>query len=569
MLCPSCGNDLKQGATFCARCGQPVQMQAQQPHHQPYHQPHHQPAAQAAATSGSKFVIIACSLAAVAVICAVVVAIVFFTNGSPFGSGGAAGGDTVSEGSDDRGVDGGGATGPAPIATSAQAAEVAMASLGNDLTSRLESTPFGAFPMLINALNDGVVSFSLDYTDMWSSGSFDVEIHINDARREAMSLWNIYIEGFEFDLEWHMNRYSTAFRTGLLGDEFFGFEYATFRQDIMPLAQALGIPAWEVDEMAALIEWAGELMAMPDIGLEAFLPYEQLVDQFVQGGALPPESATITSGGQSVNVTRAAFRFTEDDIVRFLRDFLRIMSQDSNMDVFGMIDPWMWDQIMRDFEMVADEMARYVTGEMEVAIYIGPGNRLVRFEINGEMNEVGGDGTAGFVFYADFGTSALAPWTFSLEGFFEEESWADPTQMNSDGFVFEILWTHNETGGRFVNTIEITFTEHSSWWDSWAEEMVENTWSSTARMISDWNRNTGDFVLRFEEDDWGDSFEFGGYFSLDGRGGFTLGFSHDTGWETFDIEISSSIGTNFTTVRDFTNIMDIPVGALLDLMFAF
>ena len=565
MLCKNCGNSIYQGATFCATCGHPVQMQAGPPQPQNY-QPYHQPVVQQAA-SGGKFVIVAVSLAAIAVICAVAVAIVFLTRDPQGGAGGAAGG-AASDDSNGRAEGGSGFAGARPITTSEEAAEIAMTSLGNDLSRRLESTPFGAFPMLFEALTDGVVSLSFDYSDRWTSGSFDVEIHINDARGEAMSLWNVNIEGFEFDLEWHMNRYSQAFRTSLLGDEFYGFTYATFREDFAPIAQALGMSAWEIDEIASLMEMLGDMMAMPDLGLDAFVQYEELVDRFVQGGALPLESTTIISGGQSVDATRAAFRFTDDDIVRFLRDFLRMMSQDTNLDPFAMIDPWMWDQVMRDFDSVVDEFARYVSGYMEIAMYIGPQNRLVRFNIIADMTA--DNSVFGMEFEADFGTSALAPWTFTILGFTEMPSWDDPTRINTDGFEFVAVWTHTESGGRHTNTIEVTTTTHDSWWDSWSEEWHEHYRIDSGRMISDWNSNTGDFVLRFEDDSpWSEPFEFSGYYSVDGRGGFTLGFAHDTGWESFNVEISTSLGTNFTPVREFTSIMDIPLSALLDLMFAF
>ena len=283
------------------------------------------------------------------------------------------------------------------------AAERSLVNLGGDMAQRLEGSPLGVFPMLIDAMEDGVVSVGFEYTDRWTDVSFDFEFHSDEANREYMMLMYFDVDGFAFDVELHMDRHRIAASSSLLGDEFFGLTYATFREDFMPFAQMLPLSDEDIDEIVSIIDFINYTMNMPEPpGLEIFEPYTALLRQFILDGTMSSESTTLEFGGQDINVTRAVFRFSDDDMVSLLRDLLTTMSEDRNFDPLGMIDQWMWDDIFSEFDFLVSEIDDF-DGYVYVIMYIGPHNRLMLLEVDFHLE---GQGSTNHLHVgADFGTS--------------------------------------------------------------------------------------------------------------------------------------------------------------------
>ena len=421
------------------------------------------------------------------------------------------------------------------------AAERAFANLGGDLSLRLEATPFGAFPLMANALEDGVLFINFEYSDRWTSGSFNIEFHSDEVNRVYKMLMDFDADGFEADVEIHIDRHRIAVSSSLLGEEFYGLTFATFREDFRPFAVVLGLDDDEFNEIADIVEMIGDMMDMPDPGMEIWEPYAALFRQFILDGTLSSESTTIISGGQEVDVTRAEFRFTDDDMVQLMIDYLETMATDSNMDPFGMMDPWMWDEMFSEINMLIEELDDF-DGYMYVVMYIGPQNRLMVLEVDLYLEAY--DTKNHLHMNADFGTSVFDPWNFTIAGTTESSDW-------SDGFSIDLVWTFTDSAGRYVNTIDVSLSS--------------NGLNEVGRLVSDWNSNTGVFVLALEN---GDRLEFSGIYRLDSNGGFLLSFGPiDTGFESFSIEISTQIGTSIQPPQDFINFSDIPLGMFLDLMF--
>ena len=448
------------------------------------------------------------------------------------------------------------------------AAERAIVNLGGDMTQRLEGTPFGAFPLLFDALEDGVVSISLDYSDRWSDLSFDIEFHSDEENRLWMLLMDFDVDGFALDLELHLDRHRVAVSSSILGDEFIGLTFATFRDDFAPFARMLGLSDWEVDEIADIVDFIYDTLNMPEPpGLEIWDPYAALLRQFILDGTVSSENTTINIRGQDVNVTRAEFHFTDDDMLWLLRDLMTTMSQDQNMDPFGMIDPWMWDDIFIGLDFLLDELDAF-DGNMYLTMYIGPQNRLIWLVV--DVNFEGYGHVFELHFGADFGTSVFDPWYFTLAGTTEGPNWNDPTRTDTDNFVVDFVWTYEESAGRFINTIEISATSENFWWNDWLQEFDQWESYDSGRFVSDWNSNTGVFVFSFVDDQWGDAFEFSGIYRLDSNGGFFLSIGPvDLGRETFSLEVSTRLGTNITPPQNFINFNEIPIDMLFELMMQF
>ena len=429
------------------------------------------------------------------------------------------------------------------------AAERALVNLGGDVSLRLEASPLGAFLLLEDALTDGVLNISVEYSDQFTAGGLSFAFHSDEPNRVYKMLVEGEVDGFAFDFEIHMDSTRIAVSSSLLGEDIFGLTYATFREDIRPFALMLGLSDDEINELADIVEMIGDFMEMPDPGLEAFEAYQALLREFILNGTVSSESTSIIAGGQSINVTRAEFRFTNNDMLQLLRSFLVTMSEDTNMDPFGMIDEWMWDEVLGDFDFLLSELEDF-EGNMYLVMYIGPENRLVQIEVVYNVSE---DGYSVELFFgADFGLSVFDPWSFTLDVTTTDTHWLDETRVYTESFGFDLLWSFTENEGRFINTFSFSAS-------------AENIAPETFTIVSDWNSNTGDFVLSIV-----DVFEIRGIYRLDSYGGFMLRFDPiDTDYESLSIEISAKIGSNITPVQNFINFSDIPLGTFLDLLTLF
>ena len=441
-------------------------------------------------------------------------------------------------------------------ATPLLASEGDLVNPGGDMAVRLENSPFGAFPMLFNALEDGIVSVSYEFTDRWTSGSFDFEIHSDEPNRQYKLLMDFDVNGTQFDLTIYIDRYLIAVSSSILGEEFYGLTFATFRDDFRLIAQLLGIGEDDIDQIAAIIDIVGDTMNTPDVGPDVWDPYAALFRQFLLSGTASSENTTI----QETNVTRVEFRFSDDDMVSLFRDILVTMSEDQNMDPMGIIAPWMWEETIRDFESSIAELDA-MDGNLHIVMYVGPQNRLVQLEVN--VSLTGNGSSTDLRFTADFGTSVFDPWHFTYIVNAEFPSWVDASQTDTLLTETVYVWTFTENEGRFVNSIDISSSLESNRWDSLSEEVESFTVNGSIRMVSDWNSITGEFVLALESDQSDDPSEISGIFIPDSNGGFLLRFEDN---DTFSLEISAQIGANIQPIQNFINFNDIPLGTLIQLM---
>ena len=439
------------------------------------------------------------------------------------------------------------------------AAERALVNLGGDVSERLSGSPFGALPLIFDALEDGVISVDFEFTDRFSSGGFDIEFHSDEANRLYKLVLDFDVDGFAFDLVLYLDRYSIVASSSLLGEEFYGITFATFRDDFTPIAQLLDLSEAEIDEIVGIIDIIGNTMNTPDVGLEIWQPYLELFNQFVLGGTVSSESTTIETRGQEINVTRAEFRFSQNDMISLLRDFLVTMSLDVNMDPFGMIDPWVWEELLTELDLpVATD------GGTHLIMYIGPLNRLMKFDVS--AYSAGPFSTTDLRFTADFGTSVFDTWYFTFVSTSEWPSWFDDSQIDANHIEVEFIWNYSETAGRHVNTLDVSVVE-SSLWHFWDEYEITASHNS-GRFVSDWNSATGAFVLAFTDDETDETHEFGGIYMPDEYGGFMIRFDWAFAeYYTFLLEISAQIGVDIQPVQNFINFNDIPLSALLELLF--
>ena len=439
------------------------------------------------------------------------------------------------------------------------AAERALVNLGGDMTQRLSGSPFGALPLIFDALEDGVVSVSFEFADRFASGSFDIEFHSDEANRLYKLVMDFDVDGFAFDLELYLDRYHIVATSSVLGEEFYGLTFATFRNDFAPIAQLLGLSDADVNEIVGIVEIIGNTMNTPEVGLEVWEPYFALFNQFILGGTVSSENLTIESRGQEVNVTRAEFRFSQNDMVSLLRNFLTTMSLDANMDPFGMIEPWVWDELIRELDLpVASD------GSTHLIMYIGPQNRLMKLDMR--IYSAGPFSATDLHFTADFGTSVFDTWYISLVFNVEWPSWFDASLTEFNHIDVWFVWNYSVTADRHVNTIDVSTIE-STLWHSWDGEYEITTSHNSGRFVSDWNSTTGAFVLAFTDDDSDEASEVSGIYRPDEYGGFLLRFDWaDTEFDTFSLEISAQTGADIQPVRNFINFSDMPISALLELL---
>ena len=440
------------------------------------------------------------------------------------------------------------------------AAEAPDANLGQDMSRRLEASPFGAFAMIAHALEDGVVSVSYYFSDYFTSGNLNISLHSDEANREYKLVIDFDVEGLAFDLELHLDRQRIAVSSGLLGEGFYGFYFETFRDDFRPFAGLLGISDADFEEIAGMVDFIIEIMNAPQMESEIWEPYEALIRQFIIDGAVSSEGTTMVLGQQEINVTRSVFRFTDEDMVRLLWDAMTTMSGDRSLDPFGMLD-----EIMSDFEIFMDELS-FFESEIYIILYIGLGNRLIKLEADINLMEYAT--TTNVFFEANFGTSVFDTWYFSYIITTELPCITDTSQTSTSIHEVVFTWEFTENQGRYVNTVEASSTTEISWWNSFYQEVESWASSGSGRIVSDWDSGTGAFILSYRDDEVGDLFNLTGTYLLDSSGGFLFKIeSTDSDYETFSLEVVARIGANIQQVRDFTSIGNLPIGILLDLLF--
>lgn len=421
-------------------------------------------------------------------------------------------------------------------------AQRSLSNLSQEFGDRIQTTPLHALPLLARNMIDGTTSVSFDYTNRWGERTHGTFTLVTDYQQEAILMrLDLNTYGIDIDFEMFMNSEHAAARTDLLGRDFYGITFATFRDDFTQFAREMGLDEEIIDALADFVEELEAAFEIEDLEAEFqhnIEAYQTAIADFIRGSEY--------SSSREDGVNRIEFRFEEADIYELLEALLVAFENDETLhDLF---DDAIMDALAADMELgfdvdfneivdmirdfVADHGGDFVS-QSTLVLYVGNENRLNRLEMTNALSYE--DDPVNIDFTIDFGAHALDAWTLNMALTF------DMVTTN-----VELAWVISEDGGRYVNTATLRAT------------------GINVSLESDWNTNTGGFTLAAGED--GNTLgSFGGNFTTDSEGGFRLRFNEiPLDRAHLSIQIQSEAAGAVAFPSSFINIRDWNVQEMME-----
>ena len=276
-----------------------------------------------------------------------------------------------------------------------------------------------------------------------------------------------------------MNRERIALRLQLLGDDFYGFRYDTFRDDIRVFGDLIRLDDLYMDMLADIVDQINEMMNAEAIEENTYEVYADVITNFARNLEVKSRRTTIETGEDRIRCTEIEFKITKDALVELLEDLYNVLENDETIQAqFEMSDNPLFDgitggygggyqQIKREFRSFIREFERSYSGDIKLFFLINGNDRLLRTVVNADM-EYAGENTE-LIATFDFGKSIEDDWVFS---FF--------IKSDDDTDMLAIKWSFEENSGTQVNTIEITTAD-----------------MDFIILVSEWDENRGDFTLAY------------------------------------------------------------------------
>ena len=415
----------------------------------------------------------------------------------------------------------------------------ALANTSEELAQRFGSTPLKVFGLLSETLKDGTVTVSFDYEDSWygdeTSGSVSIS-SVLEAREFAFAgdikIYDGYWESEQnIPFEVFVNKERMAFGSKLIGDEYYGFRYSTFRDDIKYFGAIASLNNDLTDQLADIVEMLEELLNKKDTdkGSVSSDAYTAIITNFVKSCELTSERVEVDSGGATVRATKVNIEITKDAILKLLNELYDQLDKDEDMrEYFDMLYTNYsmfllgadYNSMLRELSNLIDEFDDYYSGTIMLAFYIGNGDRLLRYEV--DLNARFDSERIRGSFSLDFGASVTDRWVL---------------RVDANGETVRVNWDYKERSNSIENTITFTVQD-----------------SETITLMSVYSPTKGDFTLSYESEsryggsDYG---EISGVLTEDSRG-FRLSLDNlmdPDNDEVLTIEIKGETGANIRQVE--------------------
>ena len=411
------------------------------------------------------------------------------------------------------------------------ATNAAFSNLQAEVNERIDASPFQAFGMLMDSLDNGITTINFSYREdsHWHPVTAGGSLRFfSDSQNNDYALKiDLSIDDMDLDFEAYINRERLALRSQILDNNFYGFRYATFRDDVQSFGSQVGLTPREMNEMADFVDILYQFMNM-DHSNDLDEDYYKLFTELLRNAEQSSTRTEIISGGASVRCTRIEYVFTADDIIKFLNDFVEVMENDEEarkqFDLFYVTTFMTYDMYLQEFRDAITEMESEFSGTIIVSFYIDSNNRMLRAELFADLELDGERSVMEMTF--DFGTSVYDPWVFEV--------------IITDAFSTTkgtVVWEFNNNSGTFENKLTITGSDFPD---------------ETTILSSMWSPDSGDFTIFFDDGWHSDSIE-GNFTTADS--GFHLKFNErDLGWgEYLTIEVITEVGIEIPQI-EFINI---------------
>ena len=415
----------------------------------------------------------------------------------------------------------------------------AFVGLNAEVSERIDATPFQAFGILINALEEGTVTVNVDYRDVWLGDiNGSIAFYSDGANSEYAVEAELRLDNRALELEVFMNKERIALGSDILGNDYYGITFSTFRDDIRIFGAAMGLDNQTIKELTEMVEMVEESLnaAYPESAVDA--PYASLMTEFIRNLETTSEKTRIEVGSRTVRSTKIEFVVTDNDIITLLNNLVDLMAEDENLrnyfdsyaadvltnEIFWGMQASTYNGFIREMRNTIRELDRSLSGEFVITFYVSSDNRLLRMQLDMDLSVDRNPVRVNCKF--DFGESVTDPWELNFV-------------VNSDGLRGEsvtIVWDYRERSNRLINTLTIS--------PSIDEQIV---------FSSEWSPDNGRFTLSYNYDR--SMGELSGVFKVD-ENGFSLSIDDPTGTlgQSFGLEITAQIGAPQIKQIDFINI---------------
>ena len=360
-----------------------------------------------------------------------------------------------------------------------------LSNISNELEQRVHDTPLESIGILMDCLESGTVSANFNYSDSWSSTRGIVKLHSDEKRGEAVVEAEIRSDDIDLDIDVYVNREHAAMRVSQIDNNYYGITYDTFRDDFRSFANLLDLSRDEVNMIGDIVDMYANLMNMGDD--EIFEGYQEILEDFIKNADVSSERVEINSGGDSVSVNKIEFTITAEMLVGLLEDLIDELENDENMrgmydasieaqsGMYGYFPGPTYDEIIRETRSELRDMSRNLSGDIIIGFYIGSSNRLVRLEVNADIEY---DRERGELeFSLDFGSSAKDLWVLEMN-----------TYDDYSNSYFKIEWEMNESSRGGGETVLRTITDQG--WGVYETSLILH-WTDrglfTFSVVSDWD----------------------------------------------------------------------------------
>ncbi|MCL2387018.1 MAG: hypothetical protein FWC89_05635 [Defluviitaleaceae bacterium] len=435
---------------------------------------------------------------------------------------------------------------------SALAVNRATSNFSEELAERLSTTPLHAVGLLADSLQYGTVTMEInEYHNRrawWNDG------HGLDDDRLANYMWNFELhsdmqnrnfalhvnaaavhDNESVDISMFLNERRLAFGSSSF-DTYYGINFRTFRQDFRTLGEEMGLSASDLEMMESLL--------VQDMTFDASA-YRRALTDFLLSAEHVTANVEIHTGRGRVNARRVEYTLTDAALSNLMREWLRTFEDDT---FFARLDSLFASELGASHEEMSIELRnlvrsieRNMTGNMTIAFYIGANDRLLRVDISTMTINIYSEATSMDMVF-DFGNSATDIWRLDISIY---ENW--------DTYSIGMIWESRQVGNNHVHDLDISVRD-GSWWDTYT-------------FTSNWNPITGDFVFTEEDVRRGSSTEelLRGNLIIDGAN-FHLSFEEERWNMTRSVEIFNAQGVNIPAINNFTNIGDLSIDELEDLI---
>ena len=385
------------------------------------------------------------------------------------------------------------------------------------------------------------------------SGKFFFKFYSNQQEQSYGLIIELNDNWTNFDLEVYVDREQAAARTQYANDNFFGFYFDTFANDLLIFFNGLYeheiIPALphmsEVDELARHVREleyflnsdilnSFDIMDYMDLLLIAFLQAEQTSEQVV-----------IRTGGRSIATERATFTVDLNVIFELLIGITDRMENNANFRMGSLF----FENLRRDILAEMDTMS----GTIAISLYRGRTGRLFRIGIEMDYTERRYTTTwidlsedslnrewrrepryddAITTITIDFGTSPLDTWALEIVNI--SGAWGED--------VIRLKWKVEEY--QDAVTHKFIFTEYPVLNWHWSDVVYDEIYNDETLIEVTWDRSNNEFTLYYSyKSRWGstESASFSGTLAISDSG-FTLQISELIEDLLFNFKLSAEAG---------------------------